>query len=82
MEAAAGLERPNIARSDATRMSQASASSNPAASAQPLTAAITGLEIRCRPRVKPPNPRSTISRTRLGVASFCRKTSRAAKLER
>ena len=34
---------PNIARSEAIRMSHASAVSKPPASAQPLTAAITGL---------------------------------------
>src|SRR5258705_13352391 len=47
---------PNMARSEATRRSQASASSRPAASAQPLMAAITGLGIRCIPRVRPTDP--------------------------
>ena len=41
--AATRLERAEPARSEATRMSQASASSSPPASAQPLTAAIVGL---------------------------------------
>ena len=35
-------------------MSQLSAISSPPASAHPLTAAITGLSMRCSPRVRPP----------------------------
>ena len=51
-------------------MSQASAVSSPPASAQPLTAAIVGLWMRCRPRVRPPSPVATLSRTLRGVASW------------
>ena len=51
-------------------MSHASASSSPPASAQPLTAAIVGLVMRCRPRVSPPRPVATLSRTQRGVASL------------
>ena len=51
-----------MARSEAIRMSQASAVSSPPASAQPLTAATIGFAIRCMPRVKPLRPSSTISR--------------------
>ena len=61
---------PNIARSEATRMSQASAVSSPPASAQPLTAAMIGFPIRCMPRVKPFRPSSTISR--IGPGWRCR----------
>ena len=59
-----------MARSEATRMSHASASSSPPASAQPLTAAIVGLVMRCRPRVSPPRPVATLSRTQRGVDSW------------
>ena len=50
-------------------MSQASAISRPPASAQPFTAAIVGLYVRCSPRVSPPSPVATLSRTFRGVAS-------------
>ena len=60
-------KEPNIARSEAIRMSQASAVSKPPASAQPLTAPMIGLWIRCMPRVKPLSPSSTISRMSAGV---------------
>ena len=58
-----------MARSEAIRMSQASAVSKPPASAQPLTAPTIGFGIRCMPRVKPFRPSSTISRMSSGPAS-------------
>lgn len=58
-----------MARSEAMRMSQASAVSKPPASAQPLTAPTIGFSIRCMPRVKPFSPSSTISRRSAGVES-------------
>jgi hypothetical protein len=42
-------KEPNLARSEAIRRSQASASSRPAAKAQPSIAPMTGLRILCMP---------------------------------
>ena len=50
-------------------MSAAKAVSKPPANAQPLTAAITGFEKRCLPRVAPPRPIFTHSAILPGVAS-------------
>jgi hypothetical protein len=54
---------PKRALSAAMRMSQASASSKPPASAQPLIAPMMGLLRRCWPRVMPPRPASALRRT-------------------
>ena len=53
------------------RMSAASESSKPPANAQPLTAAMTGLEKRWRSRVSPPRPSLAQSASICGVAPMC-----------
>ena len=52
---------PNLARSDATRKSQFSASSNPPVTATPLIAPISGFDSRgSGPRVRCPEPESPV----------------------